>query len=83
LTGVSAGIDLSQGGPDRHRSAIVDENASERARNGRGHFDVDFIRRDVDERLARFNAIADCFAPAGDRALGDRLSHRREHYFNE
>ena len=44
----------------------------------RGHLDVDFVRLELDERLAGADRIAGLFQPLGDTRIDDRLAHFRD-----
>ena len=62
---------------DGHRVAGLREDLLDRARRGGRDLGVDLVGGDLDDRLVLLDGLAGLLGPLEDRALGDRLAHRR------
>ena len=63
--------------------ALGNQDLGEDAGGGRGHLGVDLVGRDLEERLVPLDRVTDRLHPAGDRALGHRLTELRHHHVRQ
>jgi hypothetical protein len=80
--GRALGRELDQERADLDGVALGRVDLDDGARDGRGDLGVDLVRRDLHEGLVGGDRVALLLVPLEDRALGDRLSHRRERDLN-
>src|SRR2546427_648654 len=60
---------------DRDGLALRDLDLEKRPGDGRGDLGVDFVGRDLEDRLVALDRIPDLLEPLGDGPLGDRFPH--------
>ena len=77
----AAAADHGDDGVDRDGAAFGHLDLGERAGDGRRNLGVNFVGRDLEDRLVALDGVADLLEPLGDGALGDGLAHLRHHNF--
>ncbi len=68
---------------DGDRVAIFDQQRRYESRGRRGHFDVDFVRGNLDDCIAFVDEIARLHAEFDYGTLGDGLAHLGKHHVND
>ena len=77
------GADDGHHGVDLHRGAGLYFDLGKHACGGRGNLGIDFIGRDLEERLVLLHRVAGLFQPLGDGAFKNRLAHLGHDHFGE
>ena len=81
LGGRCYGSSIADNGDDRtdlNRVALLGADLGQRPRNRRRHLGVDFVGRDLEERLVLSHLITHSLEPLGNRAFGDGFTELRE-----
>src|SRR5712691_7715236 len=77
-----SGLDHREHGSHRHRGARLDQNRLEHAARNGGNFSRHLVGFDVEERLVRFDAVADFLVPVRHGTLGNRFAQLRHDHIH-
>ena len=65
---------------ERQWFPAVRDDLLERARSGRRNLSVNFVGRDLEQRLVALDRVTDLFEPLGQGSFGDGFAHLGHNY---